>query len=246
MLDAIEYLFTRLKDKRAVTHKVDGQEYAVTEEGTLGAPIRTLPPQFIAPTLEVSTLSGFVAAIKAGIDGFPTADAAIHVVDHLNVNLVSAKSDTFGHRHVWVHAKHPADTAFVFGHFYKPEAFLIAFRSSFFFNEEAVKVQQVCSTVGSGEAVLVADDGISQEVTIKSGTVTKTSFALPSDGIPLIPWRTFRDANPVQSRFLLRMKGVKDSLPEIALFEIDAKWKLDTVGSIASYLAGATTIPIIA
>jgi len=31
---------------------------------------------------------------------------------------------------------------------------------------------------------------------------------------------------------------VKDALPQIALFEIDAKWQLDTMGSIRSYLAG--------
>jgi hypothetical protein len=90
----------------------------------------------------------------------------------------------------------------------------------------------------SGNAVAINDDGISQEVVVKSGTLTKAGIVLPSDGVPLIPWRTFRDANPVISRFLLRMKGVKDGLPLIAIFEIDAKWKLDTVSSIRSYLAG--------
>ena len=84
--------------------------------------------------------------------------------------------------------------------------------------------------------MLVADDGISQEVTIKSGTVTRSSIHLPADGIPLVPWRTFRDATPVTSKFLLRMKGVKDSLPTIALFEIDAQWKRETVNSVAKWL----------
>jgi hypothetical protein len=32
------------------------------------------------------------------------------------------------------------------------------------------------------------------------------------------------------------MKGVKDAVPHIALFEIDAMWKLDTIASIRKYL----------
>ena len=84
--------------------------------------------------------------------------------------------------------------------------------------------------------MLVADDGVSQEITLKSGTVTRAGITLPADGVRLIPWRTFREAKPVESKFLLRMKGVKDDLPQIALFEIDAKWRLDTVDAIADYL----------
>jgi hypothetical protein len=42
---------------------------------------------------------------------------------------------------------------------------------------------------------------------------------------------------PVESKFLLRMKAVKDSLPHIAIFEIDGKWKLDTITSISTYIA---------
>ena len=35
------------------------------------------------------------------------------------------------------------------------------------------------------------------------------------------------------------MKGVKDGLPQIALFEIDGKWKLETVHSIKNYFEKA-------
>lgn len=38
---------------------------------------------------------------------------------------------------------------------------------------------------------------------------------------------------------MLRLKGSKDSVPQVALFEIDAKWELDTVASIAAYLREA-------
>lgn len=236
---ALEYLFGRLKAERPVTVNVSGQDYAVRSDGTVGDPIRELRPipTIENPTVEVKTLSGLVAAVNAGIDKLDPAAVAFRVADIYTVEVVSLVADEFGRRHVWARATHKPETKFVFNDYYKdPESFIIAFRSAFYFNEEATKVQQVCSTVGAGDAVLVLDDGISQEITVKAGTVTRSTVQLPADGIALIPWRTFRDASPVESKFLLRMKGVKDALPHIALFEIDAKWQVDTMQSIASYL----------
>lgn len=236
MKDVLQYLFDRLKDKQPVTVDAGGQLYAVQKDGTLGAPIRELEPQFTAPTLQVATLSALsdIWAAKTDERG---ARVGFHVADHLTVHLLALDADKFGRRHAYATAKHVPDTPFKFGAFYdSPEQFLIDFRASFLFNDEAVKVSQVCSQVGAGETVAVSDDGISQEVVVKSGTVTKSSVQLPADGIPLIPWRTFRDAGPVVSKFLLRMRGVKDGLPKIALIEIDAKWRIETQASIAHYL----------
>ena len=237
--EVLEYLFGRLKAERPVTVNVSGQDYAVRSDGTVGDPIRELRPipTIENPTLEVKTLSGLVAALNAGIDKVDPAGVALRVADIYTVEVVSLLADEFGRRHVWARAKHQPETKFVFDKYYTdPESFIIAFRAAFYFNDEATKVQQVCSTVGAGDAVVVVDDGISQEVTVKAGTVTRSSIQLPAEGIPLIPWRTFRDATPVESKFLLRMKGVKDALPHIALFEIDAKWQIDTITSIVAYL----------
>jgi hypothetical protein len=236
VLDILEYLFKRLKAERPVTHKVGGIDYAVKQDGTLGEAVRDLAPQWTKPTLAVGSLNALVAAYNAGLDGFQQDGVALHVVDELTVDLISIAADEFGQRHVWVRAKHKAETPFAFATWYEPERFLIAFRSSFLYNDNAVKVQQVCSTVGSGDVVAVADDGVSQEITVKAGTVTRSQVSLPAEGIPLIPWRTFREAAPVESKFLLRMKGVKDALPQIALFEIDAKWRLDTIAAISRFL----------
>jgi hypothetical protein len=242
-----EYILDRLKDKRPVTHEVKGQAYKVEANGTLGAAVRELAPQFEAPTFNVSTLLGLASLHAAGVDAFDKSSVGLHIVDHRQVQLVSVKADEFGRRHVYATAKHVQDTPFVFDKYYSsPEDFLIAFRASFYFNDEAVKVQQLCSAVGAGEAVAVTDDGLSQEVVVKTGTVTKASVQLPPDGVPLIPWRTFREVSPVQSRFLLRMKGVKDALPHIALFEIDARWQLDTKNAIADWLkSNIPGVPII-
>jgi hypothetical protein len=234
--EALQYILGRLKDQRPVTHKVGNTDYAVGSDGTLGDPVRDLAPQWTKPAVEVSSLSGLAAALKGGIDEIKPAEVFVHVSDPWTVRVASLAADDYGKRHVWVVAKHVNDSGFAFDNYYKPEDFIIKFRASFLYNDEAAKVQLLCSSLGSGSEVLVADDGISQEITVKSGTVTRSSQHLPADGISLVPWRTFRDANPVMSKFLLRMKGVKDSLPLIALFEIDAQWKRETVNSVAKYL----------
>lgn len=246
MNQVLEYLFSRLRADRPVTHKVGEQPYRVEANGTLGEPIRDLAPQWRPETFAVSTLSSLAALVKAKVDDFGES-VGLHVVDPFTVELVALKSDEFGHRHVYARAMHVKETPFVFDIYQVPEKFRIDFIASFFMNEDAVKVLQLISSLASGDAVAVRDDGISQEIEVKMGTVTRNSVTLPQDGIPLTPWRTFRDINPVTSKFLLRLKGVKDALPHVALFEIDAKWRLDTVHSIEGWLSrNVENIPIIA
>jgi hypothetical protein len=216
---------------------VEGQDYAVQANGTLGSPIRELPPQFDKPVFRVQTLSALAAAVTAKIDGYDEVDdVALHVVDYLTVQLISVSADEFGRRHVYAEAKHQSECPFKFNEYMAAEKFMIDLRTSFYLTDEAVKVQTVVSSLESGQTISMADDGLSQQVEIKAGTISKTNVVLPSEGIPLIPWRTFRDATPVESKFLLRLKQVKDDLPLVALYEIDAKWRLDTVNSIAKWL----------
>ncbi|HVJ09303.1 MAG TPA: hypothetical protein VM554_13055 [Acidisarcina sp.] len=243
----INGMLDRMTKQKSAVQVVDGQPYALKADGTLDKPVLQLAPQFTKPSLQVSTLGALVDIVHGDLDSIKTHRTALHIVDPLTVDLLSLEADDFGRRHLWARASHRQETPFVFGKYEQPEDFLIKFRASFLFNDEAVKVQQLCSSVGSGDAVLVLDDGISQEVQIKSGTVTRASIALPADGVPLIPWRTFRDAHPVESKFLLRMKGVKDSLPQIALFEIDAKWPLETKHAIKKYFEqNLPEVPVIA
>ena len=237
--EALAYLAELKAGRKPVTVEVAGQHYAVTEEETLGDPIRALAPQWTKPVFRLATLSGLVGLYSHDLDTLTSntrEKVAVHIVDPFTVQIVSLLADDYGLRHVYAEAKHSEPFAFAFNKFYEPEPFLIAFRHSFLFNEEAVKVQKVCSQVTSGNAIGITDDGVSQEIVIRDGTVTRASVELPAEGIPLIAQRTFRDAVPVVSKYLLRMKGVKDSLPQIALFEIDARWALDTVASLREYL----------
>jgi hypothetical protein len=243
--ELVEFLSKIQTPQRPITHEVSGLPFKVASDGTLGEFVRKIDPRLPVTPLAVSTLSGLVEGFKTKVLGMGD-NAVLHIESPFKVILRDAQLDEYNKSATYAVATHVEDAPFKFGEFLAPDEFLISFRASFLFNDNAVSIVQLISQLGSGSFVAVQDDGYSQEVTVKSGTITKASVPLPSDGVPLIPYRTFRDAAPVESRFLLRMKGVKDSLPKVALFEIDPKWKLDTVASIHKYLdkhlPGATII----
>lgn len=242
----LSYLFDRLKQPFSPVHKVDDQPYAVRADGTIGDPIRELAPQWDKPTFALKTLSGLAELCNLKVDEFPE-HVCLHVVDHLTVELVSLRADEFGRRHVYARAQRVEESGFKFNQFLSVEDFLISFRRCFLFNDEAVKVQQLCSKLDSGMSVTLADDGLSQQLEVKAGTTSKAQVVIPADGISLIPWRTFRDSAPVSSKFFLRFKGVKDGLPIVALYEIDQLWKLDCANAIQTYLRHhAKNIPVVA
>jgi hypothetical protein len=234
--EALQYLAKLQTPKNPITVEVNGKNYAVRVDGTLGEYVRDPDPTIQKPTLCVSTLSAVVAAYKAQLDGLESSKVAVCVVDPRTVRIVDIVADDFGNRHQYVSARHDAETDFAFDNYYLPEDFIIKFRAGFYFNDEATKVQQLCSKLETGSTVSIADDGMSQTVVISTGTINKAPVTLPAEGVPLIPWRTFREATPVESKFLLRMKTAKDSLPRIALFEIDEKWIRDTMNSVRDYL----------
>ncbi|MGB7985079.1 MAG: hypothetical protein WCF54_07965 [Terracidiphilus sp.] len=237
--------------KNPVIQEVGGHSYAVKADGTLGDRVQSVGRLWPKPTLQLATLSGLkeAAALKVGELG---DHVAFHVVDYLRVDLIDTNADEFGKRHIYATAQHAVETPFRFNTYLDVEDFIIGLRSSFYFVEgdgecDALTVQRFVSNLESGITVNVADDGVSQSLEVKAGTVNKQAVKVPASGVNLVPWRTFRDVAPVSSKFLLRVRQVKDAPPLVALFEIDQKWKLDTMQEIGKWLEKhAAGIPVIA
>jgi hypothetical protein len=237
MHDAIQLLLNKLKDRRPVVKDVAGQPYAIQSDGTLGAAIRPLAPQWTAPTLQVRTLAGLIEAYKQKLDGLVAEDVVVQVVDYDHVILRRLKADEYGRRHIYVDAKYKPETPYTFGEYYTQEKFTINFSASFHLNDDAVMVLKLVSTLSSASSVTVADDGYSQRTTITQDNVTRQSVDIPKE-IPLIPWRTFHEPGLplVVSKYMLRLRGIKDTVPTIALHEVDGKWRTDTMAGITAYI----------
>lgn len=233
LFDKVAELF---KKEEPVTTVVDGKTYSIKGDRTLGDYVRP-PAPLDKPTLNVRTLSGFVDAYNASIDAFPADGVAVQVENFDSVALVSMAADEFGKRHVWVRAKATDENPFRFGAYQQIEDFLIALQAGFVPSDNTTALARLCSSVTAGNSVSVADDGISQSVTVTEGTMQRGSVTVPNR-LPLSPYRTFREVEPVASDFLIRMKPVKDNLPTVALLEVDGgRWKLDTILAVGLWLS---------
>lgn len=235
MLEVVKYLMERLKDKREAVAEVNGQPWSLTSQGTIGEPI--LPYAKPEPeAVACATLEGLLAIYRSKMDNLEQERVAFSIDSYNKVSVVSLDADQFGRRRVYARASHTHEAPFEFGKYFLPEKFRIDFQASFYLNDDAMKVLRLISTLGvKGEELNLADDGISQTLEVKSGSVTRGKVELPSDGVPLIPWRTFREVAPVQSRFLLRIKSQGTEVG-VALHEIDAKWRIDTMASVRDWI----------
>lgn len=255
--EALEFL-KNLKDDRPIVEVVGDATFAVKADRTLGDVVR--PPAPIAkPTLILATLTGLVDAFNANVDGFSNYVAntdpkiatapvpvAVHVEGYDSVALVSLAADEFGRRHVWLRAKSAETNPFQFGVYYSnPEDFLIAIQASFVPTDNLNTLLRVCSNLTAGSSVSVADDGFSQKVTLQDGGVTRQGVEIPPR-VSLAPYRTFREVSPIESDFLIRMRGKKDALPEIALFPVDCgRWKHDTALAVKAWMQAALPAAVV-
>lgn len=213
----------------------------------LGDVVKPFHPEL----LKVTTLTGFLDAVAAGVGNVPSGDGSatgqgipapppmpiVHVEDYLTVTLKAAQSDRWGTRDVFLTAKHPAYNAFVFDEYYSdPAKFIIGLQTSFLTTDELLYLIKLASNLKAGNSVQTEDDGFSQTLTLKAGEV-QTAEVKIQPKIKLIPLRTFPEVNPVETEFLIRFKQTPQQTPAIALFNTEGdKWKGETMRSIKKYL----------
>lgn len=78
----------------------------------------------------------------------------------------------------------------------------------------------------------IGDDGISQEITIKTATQGLVDVFIPNP-VDLKPYRTFTEIDPVESKFVFRLKEGG----YCALFEADGgAWKIETMRTLYKYV----------
>lgn len=212
---------------------------------TLGDMLKPPRPDKIA----VSTLTGFLDAVKAGVAGDITK-RMVHVEDHLTVSLVSTTSDEFGVRDTFITAKHKPLDAFHFDqHYADPSKFIIGLQVAFLTTDPLLELIRMVSYLRAGNSIQTNDDGYSQTVTLKRGEIESADVKVPPR-VKLIPIRSFSEIAHVQSEFLLRFNQGPAGNPQPALWNVDGtKWIDETMLAIKHYLekqAPLKGVPIIA
>lgn len=188
----------------------------------------------------VTTLTGVTDWLLSEDGKEAREKCIVHVHDHKKVTVYSSPDSYYRERHQFIEATSLNDE-FDFGRFMSVEDFVINASCKFVMDDALKNVIKVVSSLRATDVIQVEDDGISQKLTAtrelnRIGEVKLEPFQI------LRPFRTFREIEQPESRFLLRIKRNGDELPRVALFNADnAEWKLVAMRSAADFIAANLT-----
>lgn len=193
--------------------------------------VRKAEPEHDA--LAVTTLAGLVEFIDS--HEIPAGTVA-HVISYQQVQLISQPWGRFKQRDVFVEAQAAWPAGLVFDQFQNSEIFNIRLQSLFVRTEACATLLAAIGNLKVENIQTSEDNGVTQEVTVKTGAVRVSRVTLPNP-VMLAPFRTFRELNQPESPFVLRVREGKDGAAECALFEADGgTWKLEAVDRIKEWL----------
>lgn len=191
------------------------------------------------PALEVHTLS----AISEYINRHPDQDIPENLLLHIkNYNEVSlyGPPNIDAIRPLIINAV-LQDQRSLFGKWHDAESFNIILQSCFAPNEHSAAVLKMIGNIADQSVKNLGDDGITQQVTVKSGISILARERVPNP-VSLIPYRTFPEAKQPKSLFVLRVRS--EHGVEAALFEADGgAWKNEAISNIKAYFDTAIEQP---
>ncbi|KEH91658.1 hypothetical protein Z962_p0034 (plasmid) [Clostridium botulinum C/D str. BKT12695] len=183
-----------------------------------------------AETLTVSTLTGFVDYIKSSIDMLPE-NLLIQVKSHDECRLYSPlNSDR--EREEFIQAEAILPNNIRYDQFIDTERFNIMLQSSFVNIGDKEVLLKYTGLVQDEAVKSIGDDGVSQQVTVKTGVASVGQAVVPNP-VKLAPYRTFPEVEQPISEFIFRMKEG----PSAAIFESDGgAWRNQAIQNIKEYL----------
>lgn len=235
----IEYLVSVGRDIQSNSERVeiidvDGDKYAVYR-GSMKHIEKPKPVRDEKPDVfEAFSLGGLVEFIKTDVDGLFSDDSVRHIVRVVNPKQVEVISPMRGfYRERDLVAKCNALVPNIpFDHFLNVEDFQIMLQSRFMESANRALVLQLSGSLRSEQTNRIADDGVSQKVTINRG-VSTADDVIVKNPVNLKPLRTFYEVDQPESPFILRF----DEDANAALFEGDGgAWKLRAVENIRAWL----------
>lgn len=236
--DAMRFLFELGKKQRDYTIKeINGATYVNTSPKypleRIGKYERPAPNMFTA-----YSLSGLVEYLKNDVDEHFRRHDALHVVVE-NTDRVTVYSPIHGEsnrrdllaRCVFTRPDIPFDR------YMNQETFSVMLQTHFDEGENRARVLAVTGNLCMEEGATLADDGVTQAVTLRSGIARKEDVQI-ANPVLLAPHRTFPEVEQPASPFVLRVR--KGEGAELALFQADSgAWKIEAVARIGAWLTDA-------
>lgn len=205
--------------------EIDGERYA---DRTL----QRIKKELVAAPLQVHTLSALVDYITEGADEAAESEEAIqrrfvvHVADYDRAYLYRELNSDKA-RECLLEAEIAVPT-FPFGRWMDMETFIINMQTHFVPTENCDALVALAGTVTAEDGTTLADDGVTQKVTARTGISLVKKVDVPNP-VMLAPFRTFPEIEQPASPFVFRVKKEGDAI-YAALFAADGDgWKRETI-----------------
>lgn len=217
--------------KSALTYLMTFRDTEITEHNGLKYANRQLVqlPEDEPAVFQTKTLASLVELIIKEHSHNSLNDLVVHVDSPTRVNVHTVLRDHLDRFNLYsAVAELPKITL---DSYLDLEAMNILLKSAFVQNITRDQLIKVLGQVVEDAIKTSADDGMAQEVTVKTGIRTLAKMEMPTI-VNLAPYRTFVEVAQPEGEFLLRMrKG-----PEAALFEADGgSWKMEARKNIKKY-----------
>ena len=229
--DFLEKIETLVQDSYTVT--VDGKTYSAK-------PLEAVRDEPLAREFGVTSLTGFVDYInkQRAKDEASDGETFVHIQNETHLQLISKiKGDGRRRECLLTCTLNRGFEAYPFDDWLSQETFIIKLLSLFQESDDRAYLLSYASAIRDDTEVHTTDDGVTQRVTAKagvSGALVKETETKPI--VSLKPFRTFREVDQPESKFLFRVRKTDDG-PRFALFEADGgAWKLDAIARIKAFL----------
>lgn len=213
-----------------VSIELEGRPYTTNKVIPLTTP---LPSELV-----VHTLTGVADYLNENVDGLELDQLLIQVLSPVKLHVWSRLTGPFLDRANYLDAMHD-QPMFKFGQYMDIESFIIELQAKFVQDEMTAQILQLVGTLTDNDIRTYADDGVTQEVTAKSGIGKVENRPVPNPVI-LSPFRTFNEIVQPEGRFVFRLKsgsGTSNGRPAVALFEADGgAWQLEAIRRIRDWM----------
>ena len=182
-----------------------------------------------------STLQSIVDYLHRNPDAHEMPHLLVCVVSPSEVLVCSALENTSRLREGYLLVR-PLLPEFKFDAYHSQERFLIMLQTRFEINEDRDYLQQLLGNLTAEQSLAQLDDGLSQQVTAKTGIAKVGNVAL-RPLVQLRPFRTYTEVAQPASTFLVRLKGDVEGGCGIALFEADGgAWRMEAIAAVRAWL----------
>ena len=222
--DALQYIAELGVDAESTeVVEINGKTYA-------NKPLTRYDKRPKANPIQAATLSSLMDYIENCSHEFP-GRMMIHIESPKRVRLVS-ELDREREREVLFEVRAEV-SEFRFDEWYEQERFMIELQANFSENEDLKTVMKLAGNIEQKNEQTFSDDGRTQLAKMTIGVASKADVIVPNP-VTLIPYRTFREVEQPESRFVFRI-GDKGE-PSFKIVEAEGGiWKNEAIEKIKEY-----------